>query len=105
MTVTIELAAVISLGVFTFFSLVDGVYFYLLRERLHEKMSSRLEHGLHSARGAVFVGLLYSWFASRDAVSFWVGVSLIVLDQALEVVDMAIERRSRSYSRALRSDE
>jgi len=97
-----ELAAVVTLLAFAALSFVDGVVIHLWRERLHLRPESRFEHALHTARAVLFPLILTTIFAGRACV---VGFALLALDQAVEIWDMAIERRSRAYSGGLRSGE
>jgi hypothetical protein len=96
-------AAVIAcLLALTGLALVDGVYVHLIREKLHRRAETRLEHLVHTGRAALFAPILVTFFGGA---SIALGIALLVADQVLETVDMAIERRSRAYSGGLRSSE
>jgi hypothetical protein len=81
---------------------VDGVLVHLVRERLHARPETRLEHWIHTGRAAVFPPILVLFFGGAAPA---LGVAFLVVDQVLEIADMAIERRSRAYSGGLRTSE
>jgi hypothetical protein len=96
-------AAVIAcLAALAALAFVDGVLVHLVRERLHRRAETRLEHLVHTGRAAVFPPILVLFFAGAAPS---LGVAFLVIDQALEIADMAIERRSRAYSGGLRTSE
>ena len=96
-------AAVIAcLAALAALALVDGVFVHLVRERLHRRPETRLEHLVHTGRAAVFPPILVLFFAGVAPAA---GIAFLVIDQALEIWDMAIERRSRAYSGGLRTSE
>ena len=95
-------AVVAILIVFAALSFVDGIVVHLCRERLHRRADSRLEHALHTARAVLFAPILVLFFGG--AAPAW-GLALLVVDQGLEIADMAVERRSRAFSGGLRSSE
>lgn len=100
---SLPLAAALSLGAFAALSFYDGVVVHLVRERLPLREDAFLEHRLHTARAVLFPLLLWAVFAGHGprALAF----ALVVVDQAFEVWDMAIERRSRSHTGGLPSSE
>ena len=102
MTIDADLAAAICLLTLAAVSFVDAIVLHLVRERLPFRAGSRLEHALHSARAVLFPLILVAWFTHA---SWTAGVPLLVVDQVVEIWDMAIERRSRSFSGGLRSSE
>lgn len=93
------MACLSALGALAF---VDGVLVHLVRERLHRRPETRLEHLIHTGRAAVFPPILVLFFAGRAPA---LGIALLAVDQVLEIADMAIERRSRAYSGGLRTSE
>jgi hypothetical protein len=102
MTIDADLAAAICLLALAAVSFVDAIVLHLIRERLPFRAGSRLEHALHSARAVLFPLILVAWFTQA---SWTAGVTLLAVDQVVEIWDMAIERRSRSFSGGLRSSE
>jgi hypothetical protein len=96
-------AAVIAcLALLAAFAFIDGVLIHLVRERLHRRPETRLEHLIHTGRAVLFAPILLLFFAGAN---FALGVMFLVVDQVLEIADMAIERRSRAYSGGLRTSE
>jgi hypothetical protein len=96
---TAVIACLAALGALAF---VDVILVHLVRERLHRRAETRVEHLLHTARAVVFPPILFLFFAGRAPA---LGIALLAVDQALELADMAIERRSRAYSGGLRTPE
>jgi hypothetical protein len=93
------IACLVGLGALAF---VDGIYVHLFREQLHVRPETRLEHVIHTGRAAVFPPILLFFFGGTAPA---LGVAFLAIDQALEIADMAIERRSRAYSGGLRTSE
>ncbi len=102
MSIHASTAVLACLVAFAGLSFVDGIVVHLWRERLHQRRDSRLEHVVHSVRAVLFPLILWLFFGGAAPA---LGFALVVLDQAVEVVDMAIERRSRAFSGGLRSSE
>ncbi|KAB2911529.1 MAG: hypothetical protein F9K40_00600 [Kofleriaceae bacterium] len=102
MSPDLDTAVIVCLAALGAFAFVDGVLVHLVRERLHRRPETRLEHVIHTGRAAVFPPILLLFFAGRAPA---LGVALLVVDQVLEIADMAIERRSRAYSGGLRTSE
>jgi hypothetical protein len=96
---TAVIACLTALGALAF---VDGILVHLFREQLHRRAETRFEHLIHTGRAAVFPPILLLFFAGHAPA---LGIALLAVDQALEVWDMAIERRSRAYSGGLRTSE
>jgi hypothetical protein len=95
-------AVVACLVAFSVLSFVDGIVIHLWRERLHRRPDSRLEHALHTARAILFPAILVLFFGDAAPA---LGLALIVVDQGVEIADMAVERRSRARAGGLRSSE
>jgi hypothetical protein len=102
MTVDPSHALVAILLVFAALSFVDGIVVHLWRERLHRRPESRVEHALHTARAILFPAILVAFFQGAAPA---LGLALLLVDQGVEVADMAVERRSRAFSGGLRSSE
>ena len=76
---------------------MDGFYLHLWRYRLHTRALSRREHWAHTLRAVLFVPLLPTLFLwETGGVLLWAGLFLLVLDQALELADMILEKDSRA---------
>lgn len=102
MTLDPNTAVIVCLAALGALAFVDGVLVHLVRERLHRRPETRLEHLIHTGRAAVFPPILVLFFAGAAPV---LGIVFLAVDQALELADMAIERRSRAYSGGLRTSE
>lgn len=102
MTIDANAAVIVCLSGFAVIAFVDGILVHLVRERLHRRPETRVEHGLHTGRAIAFP-LILLWFFAGVAPTL--GVVVLAVDQLLEIADMAIERRSRAYSNGLRTSE
>jgi hypothetical protein len=92
--------------VFAGLSAVDGVYIHLVRLKLHAGPSSWREHVWHTGRAVLFVPIVLTLFCVvSGGPLLWAGIALVVLDQALELLDMASEKRSREPIGGLSSVE
>ena len=96
---TAVMVSLAGLGVLAF---IDGILVHLFFERLHCRPETRLEHLIHTARAAVFPPILILFFGGAAPA---LGVVFLLLDQILEIWDMAIERQSRACSGGLRTSE
>ena len=99
-------ASLALLVVFSLLAAFDGVYLHLWRYRLHARAESLREHGLHTLRSVLFPGILATLFLSppRGGV-LWLGIGLVVVDQAAELWDSLSERDSRASLGGLSSLE
>jgi hypothetical protein len=96
-------AAVIAcLAALAALAFVDGILIHLVREQLHRRPDTRIEHVIHTGRALVFPPILMLFFGGAG---FALGVVFLVVDQLLEIADMTIERRTRVYSGGLRTSE
>jgi hypothetical protein len=95
-------AVIACLALLAVLALVDGVFVHLIREQLHRRPDTRLEHLIHTGRAFAFPPILWFFFGGANLV---LGIAFLVVDQVLEIADMAIERRSRAYSGGLRTSE
>ncbi len=99
-------AATLLLLAFTALSFVDGVYLHLWRYRLWARAGSRYEHWLHTGRAVLFAPLVLLLFASPTAgLALGAGLAVLAVDQALEILDILEERRSRADLGGLSSGE
>ena len=90
-------AATVLLVLFSLVAAVDGVLVHLVWLRLHARPGSWVEHVLHTASAVLFPPILVTVFLAPTAgVTLWVGVALLVLLVAVEVLDVGSERASRS---------
>ena len=102
MTIDANAAVIACLAALVAIAFVDGVLVHLVRERLHQRPETRMEHLIHTGRALVFPPILLLFFGGAEPA---LGVAFLAVDQLLEIADMAIERRSRAYSGGLRTSE
>jgi hypothetical protein len=82
---------------FAALSAVDGVYIHLFRLRLHARPASWTEHVWHTGRAVLFAPILLSLFTRvTGGALLWAGIALLVVDQALELLDTTSEKQSRA---------
>jgi hypothetical protein len=91
----LALLGAVSLALFALLSFVDGVLFHLVRDRLHARPASRLEHLAHTGRAVLFAPIALTVFGNAGGPALWFGAAALAIDQIFEIADMALERRSR----------
>lgn len=96
-------AATICLLAFAVLSLHDAIVVHLWRERLPLRPASRVEHRIHTLRAWCFAPILLVFFAGHGPAAL--ACILLAIDQALEIADMAVERRSRAHTAGLPTPE
>lgn len=91
---------------FAMLSAVDGIYIHLIRLKLHAQPSSWSEHLWHTGRSLLFAPILLSLFTVvSGGALLWTGIALVVVDQALELLDTTSEKASRAVMGGLGSFE
>lgn len=94
------LALVISsilLLLFAVLALLDGVYLHIFKYQLHRHPESRFEHLTHTLRAIFFPLILYFLLLQQDAVSFGIGIGIVLLDVFVLAVDAYSEKDSRVF--------
>ena len=101
----------VSIGLFLVLGSIDGIYFHLIKYKLHLHSESRLEHIVHTTRG-ITLGLITYLIMSHSlhsnpefTTALYLAAGLIVCDLALEVVDIYIEKKSRQNLGGVSSHE
>jgi hypothetical protein len=90
--------AIILLALFALLGLYDGFYLHIFKYKLHEHPESLTEHRMHTIRGVLFPAILYFLYLENDcAISFYIGMSLVVLDIIILGVDAYVEKDSREF--------
>lgn len=98
--------ATILLLVFATLAPIDGVYIHLIRLKLHTRAECWTEHVWHTVRAVLFVPATYALFGVvSGGALLWAGIAIAVIDQAVEIVDMASEKNSRASVGGLSSFE
>ena len=86
------------LVLYALLGLIDGVYLHLFKYRLHEHPQSKLEHLTHTVRAFLFSGILITLFINIDTNQFvHLGLSLVILDIIVLLVDAYAEKDSRAF--------
>jgi len=76
----------------------DGVYFHMIKYRLHQHPPARLEHQIHTFRGLLFIPITLIFFAWNSAgLLLWAGLGLLLIDLVAEVVDILVEKKARAH--------
>jgi hypothetical protein len=75
---------------------VDGLFFHLQRFRLFAHAESRFEHVLHTGRALLAIpAVIFLYLFEPAGMALYCALAAGVADQALMVVDVVIEKRSR----------
>ena len=89
--------ATVLLILFALLGAFDGVYFHMIKYRLHEHPPARLEHQIHTFRGLLFIPITLIFFAWNSAgILLWAGLGLLLIDLIAEVVDILVEKKARA---------
>jgi hypothetical protein len=74
----------------------DGIYFHLIKFKLHLNPASRLEHLIHTLRAFLFVPIVYFLFATNSTGYYLLtGILFFGLDLVTEIFDILVEKKSR----------
>ena len=95
------LLSMICLIAFMFLATYDGAYLHLWKYELFNRKESEFEHKTHTVRAILFPIIVWLLFINIDAVSFWIGVSLVALDLIVLGIDAYSEKESRSFMNGL----
>ena len=88
--------ATAALILFALLGAFDGVYFHMIKYRLHEHPPARLEHFIHTFRGVLFLPITLIFFVWNSAgMLLWIGLTLLVVDMVAEIVDILVEKQAR----------
>lgn len=98
-------------GLFLVLGAFDGIYFHLIKYKLHLHSESRLEHLIHSVRGILlaFLGFLIFSIPAHDfpidAFRLTMALGIVAIDLVLEIIDIYVERASRANLGGVSSSE
>jgi hypothetical protein len=102
----LQLISVILLNLFLVTATVDGLYFHLWKYKLHLRPDSIYEHKLHTARAFLFIPIIFFlFFKDFGGIALWFGILFILLDLAVEMLDVFNEKSSRASLGGLSSLE
>ena len=85
----------IFLLLFMILGLYDGVYLHIWKYQLHTREESYFEHKTHTIRAILFPLIVWFLFINSDSISFWIGISLVILDLITLGIDAFSEKDSR----------
>ena len=103
---TIQMSAVVCLALFGILGAFDGIYFHLIKYKLHRHPPAQFEHKLHTFRGFLFVpivALFFYWNVAGPLL--WLGIGLLLVDFIAEIIDIAVEKEARSELGGISSAE
>jgi hypothetical protein len=100
------IAAAVCLSLAVLLGSVDGLYFHLWKYRLFKWKGSRFEHLLHTIRAFLFIPIAWLLFGKNyGGFWLWVGVTFAAVDAVIELIDVLVERRSRTSLGGLSTGE
>ena len=84
------------LVLFAILGAFDGIYFHMLKYKLHEHLPARLEHQIHTLRGLMFIPIALIFFVwNSSGIVLWLGLGLLGIDFIAEIVDILVEKDAR----------
>ena len=99
----------IATGCLVLFSLLgafDGIYFHMLKYKLHEHPPAKLEHQIHTFRGWLFIPIALIFFVwNSSGIVLWLGLALLCIDFIAETVDIMVEKEARKELGGISSAE
>ncbi len=95
---TLIVAACICFIIHALVASIDGVYFHLIKYKLHTHPESVTEHLTHTLRAGTMSVSAWLFFVNNSGGwLLWCGVLLILCDLCVETWDVLIERKSREH--------
>lgn len=92
------LIATISLVLFAILAIIDGFYLHIFKYQLHNYSESKFEHLTHTIRSILFPFMVYFLFIKQSCyTSFILGISFVILDIVVLIVDAYVEKDSRVF--------
>jgi hypothetical protein len=86
------------LVLFALLALYDGFYLHIFKYQLHNQVQSKNEHLTHTIRAILFPAIVYFLFLKQDCqISFYLGLSLVVIDLIVLGLDAYMETDSRNF--------
>lgn len=75
----------------------DGLYLHLWKYKLFKKKESVFEHKTHTIRAILFPLIIWLLFINKDVFSFYIGITLVLIDLVVLAVDAYSEKDSRQF--------
>ncbi len=94
---TIYYLSAMFLILFMLLATYDGLYLHLWRYELFKREESVFEHKTHTIRAVLFPLIVWFIFINMDNFSFYIGISLILLDLVVLAIDAYSEKKSRQF--------
>ena len=94
---TAYVSAAVCLVLFGLLGAIDGIYFHMIKYKLHLHPPAKFEHQIHTFRGILFIpiiALFFYWNVSGPLL--WLGIGLLFIDFIAELVDIAVEKDARA---------
>jgi hypothetical protein len=86
------------LVLFAILAVYDGFYLHIFKYQLHNHAESRFEHITHTLRAIFFPAIVFFLFVMQDCnTSFFIGITLILLDIIVLGMDAFSETDSRKF--------
>ena len=104
-----EVGYAIATGCLVLFSLLSafaGIYFHMVKYKLHEHPPTRFVHQIHTFRGLLFIPIALLFFVSNSSgILLWLGLGLLLVDFIAEIVDIMVEKEARKELGGISSAE
>jgi hypothetical protein len=92
------LIATILLIAFAILAVIDGFYLHIFKYQLFNHEESKFEHLMHTLRAVLFPFIVYYLFIIQNStLGFYVGISFVILDIIVLVIDAFVEKDSRTF--------
>ncbi|MEO8516823.1 MAG: hypothetical protein ABI426_08765 [Flavobacterium sp.] len=83
---------------FAILAVYDGFYLHIFKYNLHNHSESKNEHITHTVRAILFPAIVYFlFFRQNSTCSFFIGISLVIIDSLVLVLDAYVESDSRKF--------
>ena len=104
-----DIGYAITTGCLVLFSLLgafDGIYFHMVKYKLHEHPPAKFEHQIHTFRGLLFIPIALIFFVwNSSGMLLWFGLTLLLIDFIAEIVDIMVEKEARKELGGISSAE
>ena len=87
----------LSLILFMLLATYDGLYLHLWKYELFKNKESIFEHKTHTIRAILFPLIVWLLFINKDDFSFYIGISLVLIDLVVLAIDAYSEKDSRQF--------
>lgn len=81
--------------VFMILAIYDGLFLHIWKYELFRREESTFEHKTHTIRAVLFPLIIWLLFINSNAISFWIGITLFIIDLIVLGADAYSEKDSR----------